>query len=668
MFIFLKVLQRLAKPLVATSVVFFALVSHVQSQPIRGGGNPYSSQLITDPDAGTVQGIQRYGKPLPADPEQGSGYPYFVFPSVRDTSRASPFNGSPTLRLDPYQQRQVRQQFQQLEAIRKQLEPPSKPGAQSTTPNGNQELPTPNKERSQAATELGESSKPLPGTPVPVHLPIDIAKSNVILAAPASPVFIPLRGADPDPAMTNASIPHQPLIQIKLRVVEIIRDNDLAVASTLDYIRNRRGIASPFKGFNVNNDQQNLTGASRFAVPNLIDIPGNATVITDTVPTGAGALINLTSEHLNWIARLLAEELHADILTAPELVTTNGQRVEFIAGEKDPFTLGTVQSNGEAAVQNNLFYKHVGTYISVQPRIINFGPYGAGGGDAPIVESDVRDWNLVIRFVVNEGFAGAADLKKIGVTTDQKAFEDELTPYTLAGRLVPLEMKTKVLGLINQFSRTDLRRYVLEHESDPGFEFRFYDMIADCSENGCDWHPENCTIDLEVLARFSNKDTDVPKQGFTAVKMSNLNAESDVRAIANIVQIKSGTGLVMAGLLGESDIESVAKIPVLGDLPAVGALFRSKNVSRRKTEILIFIEARIMSSDSSIARAESAEDLCLAAPYVAGGTLDNPLEVGLRRAGLGPYLPPPDCNEVEFWNQCGWRVNKIKTTAYDAFR
>src|SRR5205814_698380 len=146
------------------------------------------------------------------------------------------------------------------------------------------------------------------------------------------------------------------------------------------------------------------------------------------------------------------------------------------------------------------------------------------------------------------------------------------------------------------------------------------------------------------------------------------NAESDVRAIANIVQIKSGTGLVMAGLLGESDIESVAKIPVLGDLPAVGALFRSKNVSRRKSEILIFVEARIMSSNSSVARAESAEDLRLAAPYVASGTLDNPLEVGLRRAGLGPYLPPPDGNEAEYWNECGWRVNKIKTTAYDAFR
>src|SRR5262245_23686547 len=39
---------------------------------------PYNAQLHTDPDVGNVQGIQRYGRPLCTDPDQGEGYSYHV--------------------------------------------------------------------------------------------------------------------------------------------------------------------------------------------------------------------------------------------------------------------------------------------------------------------------------------------------------------------------------------------------------------------------------------------------------------------------------------------------------------------------------------------------------------------------------------------------------------
>ena len=67
---------------------------------------------MTDPDAGTVQGIQRYGRAMATDPVQGSGYPYFVYPSVRDSGQTSPIGGNPTIRLNPLQRQRLRQQLQ----------------------------------------------------------------------------------------------------------------------------------------------------------------------------------------------------------------------------------------------------------------------------------------------------------------------------------------------------------------------------------------------------------------------------------------------------------------------------------------------------------------------------------------------------------------------------
>jgi len=149
----------------------------------------------------------------------------------------------------------------------------------------------------------------------------------------SAPVFVPGRTHELQNASPTAYIQHQPLIQVKLRVVEVARNDALAVSSTLDYISNHPGFASLIGGRdipNVNNNQQNLTGASRFGFGDLINVANDGTTLANI--SGAGALVNLTSEHLNWIAGLLATDFEADVLTAPELVTINGQGVEFVAG------------------------------------------------------------------------------------------------------------------------------------------------------------------------------------------------------------------------------------------------------------------------------------------------------------------------------------------------
>ena len=89
------------------------------------------------------------------------------------------------------------------------------------------------------------------------------------------------------------------------------------------------------------------------------------------------------------------------------------------------------------------------------------------------------------------------------------------------------------------------------------------------------------------------------------------NTEQNVRAIANVIQIKSGEGVVMAGLIGEREEELADKIPILGDLPYVGWAFRSKSTIRQKTELLIFLEASVLDRRPEVAKAQSAHDFQL---------------------------------------------------------
>jgi type IV pilus assembly protein PilQ len=42
------------------------------------------------------------------------------------------------------------------------------------------------------------------------------------------------------------------------------------------------------------------------------------------------------------------------------------------------------------------------------------------------------------------------------------------------------------------------------------------------------------------------------------------------------------------------DVESESKVPVLGDIPYIGRLFRTTSVTQEKTETLVFITPRIL--------------------------------------------------------------------------
>jgi len=67
------------------------------------------------------------------------------------------------------------------------------------------------------------------------------------------------------------------------------------------------------------------------------------------------------------------------------------------------------------------------------------------------------------------------------------------------------------------------------------------------------------------------------------------------------VRIKDGETLVIGGLIQETESKVVQKIPVLGDLPLVGAAFRSSSTKKVKSELVIMITPKIINDGDAVA-------------------------------------------------------------------
>lgn len=67
------------------------------------------------------------------------------------------------------------------------------------------------------------------------------------------------------------------------------------------------------------------------------------------------------------------------------------------------------------------------------------------------------------------------------------------------------------------------------------------------------------------------------------------------RKLESTVQLRDGQTLALAGLLQDNLSEVVSKVPFLGDIPYLGALFRSTNFQQRKTDLLIAVTPHLVS-------------------------------------------------------------------------
>jgi type II secretory pathway component GspD/PulD (secretin) len=74
----------------------------------------------------------------------------------------------------------------------------------------------------------------------------------------------------------------------------------------------------------------------------------------------------------------------------------------------------------------------------------------------------------------------------------------------------------------------------------------------------------------------------------------NERPVTSTRSASTQVVVKNGETLMIGGLIKTVDLQIVRKVPILGDVPLLGALFTHKTIQKQKVDLMIFVTPRLL--------------------------------------------------------------------------
>ena len=86
---------------------------------------------------------------------------------------------------------------------------------------------------------------------------------------------------------------------------------------------------------------------------------------------------------------------------------------------------------------------------------------------------------------------------------------------------------------------------------------------------------------------------------FNVVGCGSVSQINNRRLDTGAIRIKDGETLVLTGIIQETDIDTTYKYPILGDIPLLGALFRSKQTNNDKRELIILVTPKVLVDDTT---------------------------------------------------------------------
>ncbi|HEX8634583.1 MAG TPA: pilus assembly protein N-terminal domain-containing protein [Pyrinomonadaceae bacterium] len=111
-----------------------------------------------------------------------------------------------------------------------------------------------------------------------------------------------------------------------------------------------------------------------------------------------------------------------------------------------------------------------------------------------------------------------------------------------------------------------------------GVRLNFKPTIIDEDHIQLELEPEVSTIDFQNGVKF---------QGYLIPALKTRRAKTGI-------ELRDGQSFALAGLLDNSESSTLSKVPGLGSIPILGALFKSKSFEKRETELVFFCTANII--------------------------------------------------------------------------
>ena len=117
------------------------------------------------------------------------------------------------------------------------------------------------------------------------------------------------------------------------------------------------------------------------------------------------------------------------------------------------------------------------------------------------------------------------------------------------------------------------------------------------------YQEQNIDISLKVLPRLNDRNVismaiDASVQAIVGYVGTDKRPMVSTRSTKTNVRVRDGETLLIGGMIFDTDQETVAKFPLLGDLPLIKYFFRYTITEREQRELLIFITPTVVSRES----------------------------------------------------------------------
>lgn len=147
------------------------------------------------------------------------------------------------------------------------------------------------------------------------------------------------------------------------------------------------------------------------------------------------------------------------------------------------------------------------------------------------------------------------------------------------------------------------------------------------------------TIRLQVMPEVSSLDyaNALVISGFTVPAISTRKVQTEI-------ELESGQSFAIAGLLDNRVVDSLSKIPGLGDIPLLGKLFQSKSRTKNNSELLVVVTPEVV---RPIPAGQPVPGVKMPAEFLSGTSASAPRTPGLETTGPVPVKPALETVPIE---------------------
>ena len=260
-----------------------------------------------------------------------------------------------------------------------------------------------------------------------------------------------------------------------------------------------------------------------------------------------------------------------------------------------------------------------GTNFGKTGNLLTIDQAQVSGNGASLTLGEGLNIGLIRRFAGTYGLAAIANILQSRANTNIVSTPNLITLDNEEAKII---VGSNVPFITGQFTNTGTATtspFQTIERKDVGITLRIKPQIG-----------EGGTVRMVIFQESSSLSTSV------APGTSNAGPSTNKRSIESTVVVDDGQILVLGGLIEDKYTDNRAKIPLLGDIPYIGALFRNETRTKTRTNLMVFLRPTIM-RDASTSNKVSLDRYDL---IRAEQKDSQPIPTLVLPIGSAPVLPP----------------------------